>query len=643
MDFSVNTTRMPEQQNTVGRDVVSPVQEQAVTTNILPSLGTVADMLISGFKANQKADAEAQKQAIVGAYAKQQQTINDGVASGQISPDRAATQGRALFGKYIAGYSMYADDLHKINNAFRTGSELGVAEDATKAAQETQKAREASARSNGVTIYPWMDVKTKETMLQANEANIRSEREFKQSTERASEARAVSAAEQTMLDRDRKENALKMITDVAGSTLNSTSAFLQNLTAQVSQGKIPQQDAEMMLTSHFSTIEATIQASAGLTPELAAPYRSLFADMKKLGMDSLDPKKSAETSKAMFDDLMYKAKMVAVTSDPKMKAVVVANSLLGGNAVTALGAITPITDYIARASTIDSSKGEGFVPPIVNNPEVQKDVLKFLQPAIKKVNEGNYKDNPKALKEATTSVNNILKQTGDLQNDPSIKQDPKKLADLAQFFASPDYGTFVAKAAINPQAAQAAKQVWQSTYDVAVRQSVQDRVKAWETSLASQSGGGVKGVTFNDAVDVKYDGSGISFVPKQGKMSLEPFQENQREIAIKELNAVKAGINQSIHIGAHMEGTTDYNKYWEANKHLYLPSVFTKPVDKTTVSYKTDEAMQKAVVIKPSEVQPDTQTLASNLAEIDQEIANSKSKVARDVLVAYRKTLTGGK
>ena len=585
-DFSINATRMPEQQNTVGRDIVSPVQEQAITTNIIPALTDVASMFMTASKANKKADAEAQKQAVVGAYAKEQQRINDGIASGEIRPDRAATQSRALFGKYMAGYTMYADDLNKINTAMRTGSELGQAEDVAKSAADTQKAREASARANGATLYPWMDAGTKETILQGNESNMRAEREFKQRVAVNTENRSMSAEERTMIDRTRKEDALKILTEVAGNGLNGSSAFLQNLSSKVSQGEIPREQAELMLTQHFSQIEAAIQASAGLNGEMAGAYRTLFSDMKTLGMKSLDPKTAAESSKAAYDELMYKSKLVAVTGDPKLKAVVVANSLLGGNAVVALGAITPITDYIARASSIDGSKGEGYVPPIVGNPDVEKDVLKFLQPAIRKVNEGSYKDNEKATKEAVSTVNNILKQTADLQNDPTVKQDPKKLADLATFFASPDYGIFVSKGQINPQAAQAAKQTWQATYEPAVRQSIQSRLNTWETSLASQSGGGVSGVKLVDAVDIKYDGSGISFVPKKGKTALEPFQQKQQEASIAELNSVKAGINQSIHIGAHMEGSTDYNKYWEENKHLYVPQLYPARVGTIVNGYK---------------------------------------------------------
>ena len=44
--------------------------------------------------------------------------------------------------------------------------------------------------------------------------------------------------------------------------------------------------------------------------------------------------------------------------------------------------------------------------------------------------------------------------------------------------------------------------------------------------------------------------------------------------AIKE---AEGALNQVIRIGAHMEGTTDYAKYWENNKHLIMPSIYPDP------------------------------------------------------------------
>jgi hypothetical protein len=36
-------------------------------------------------------------------------------------------------------------------------------------------------------------------------------------------------------------------------------------------------------------------------------------------------------------------------------------------------------------------------------------------------------------------------------------------------------------------------------------------------------------------------------------------------------------LNQLIRLHAHLEGTTDYAKYWEAHKHELMPSIYPDP------------------------------------------------------------------
>lgn len=63
------------------------------------------------------------------------------------------------------------------------------------------------------------------------------------------------------------------------------------------------------------------------------------------------------------------------------------------------------------------------------------------------------------------------------------------------------------------------------------------------------------------------------------------------------------------------------------------------PKEPARVDVSTEANLKKAVVIQPHERQPDTQSLASNLAEIDQEIKNTKDKKARDILIQHRATM----
>ena len=68
----------------------------------------------------------------------------------------------------------------------------------------------------------------------------------------------------------------------------------------------------------------------------------------------------------------------------------------------------------------------------------------------------------------------------------------------------------------------------------------------------------------------------------------------------------------------------------------------TVTVAPSAVDVSTEAKMRKAVVIQPHERMPDTQSLASNLAEIDVEIKNAKDKSVRAILVAERAKIAKG-
>lgn len=69
------------------------------------------------------------------------------------------------------------------------------------------------------------------------------------------------------------------------------------------------------------------------------------------------------------------------------------------------------------------------------------------------------------------------------------------------------------------------------------------------------------------------------------------------------------------------------------------PKTFHKP---SPVDVSTEAKMKKAVYIAPHEKQPDTQSLQSNLAEIDLEIKNAKQKSIKDILIAQRERMIKG-
>jgi len=583
-EFGPKATELTPPQG-AGASPVAAVQERYTPDTMMSTITDLGNIFVKGLQNTQKADAEAAKNAVISNYTRDQEAINNASARGDINPAVAAARSRSLFGKYAAGYGPYIEDLHKANSAMRGGSELGNIEDSVKATENVQKARIANAQSRGATIYSWMDPTTLEKTLESTESSMRAEHELDRKIKMNSEYRSASAEERTVIDRERKESSLKMITELAGGNVDRMSSFISNLSAQVKAGKVPQEEAGLILTKEFAQIEGAIQAAAGLNGDMAGAYRSLFGDMKTLAAKAIDPKTANEATAEEYKALITRQKLMAVTDDPKLLRLVVANELMGGSGqgIIALNATAPIAGYLANASANDATTGTGgHVPTVVGDPKMEGPVLNFLSGSIKKLNSKGFKDNEKAQAETVSNVNNILKQTGDQLKLGNIK--PKDMTELTKFFADPEYGKFVASGKLNKEAAQTAKEAWQVGFVPAVQQSINARITSLQEKFPG--GGGVSKKDVSTLVDVRFDGTGISFGSKAAN-AMEPYEMKWQKAGVDDLNRVKDGINQMIRIGAHMEGHTDYAKYWEENKYSYLPQIYPARAGVVVNGYKS--------------------------------------------------------
>jgi hypothetical protein len=568
-EFGVNATQLSGPSG-AGSAPIAPVQEQAVTVDWMGPLTKVGDIFAKGLKNNAKLEADALKNGVVGSYVREQQVLNDGFASGQIKADVVATKSRALYGKYAAGSPQYIEDLFKAKNALSGGSDLGAAEDEVKMEADRQKARETSARSHGAIIAPWMDKATIEQQIVKAEASQAAMDKFEMQRKIRSGQIADNAEERSVNAIQEKKDAFEMLTAVSSAEMTSTGGVIRRISENIRNGSMTPEQGQLELEQSFSGINLALNTAAGTNPELVNHYRSLFDGMRDIGRSALDPKNDMTKMDNELKRLINVEKLSAL-QDPKLRKMVAANELLGNNAVVALGSLAPITEFIAKASTQNGLTGE-FVPQIVGNPDVEKDVVGFLKKALPKLNTGEYKDNVKAEKEAVMLVNNVLKQTGDLMNDPSQKADPKKFVELAKFFSSPEYGDFAKSGKLNPEAAKAAKYTWQSSYLPSVRGSISTKLDEY---LYGQAGSKAAPTMVSEAIGITFAGSTVSFVPKEGK-KLDPVEAISQRDSLATLKSSEAALNQIIKIGAHLEGTTDYKAYWEDNKHVFMPQLFSK-------------------------------------------------------------------
>lgn len=563
-----------------GTQAVAPVQQTFVDTDgalrtMVEGVGNIFSATVSNIQKNANKDAAS---VAVSDYVKRQIAIDDAVDSGQISVSEGASRGRANFQQAAAANPQYLKELKQAGESLKGFGRLGETERQVQEATDQRKKNIQDATQKGYVFPPNAPKEVVDAQIASWQASVRADetvrRQIQQSQEaraQAAEGRAVSAEQRTIEDRTRKDMSLQLVNELAGTNMNSFSIMGKNLVDQVVANKIPLEQAQQLITQQYSHIQAGIQSAAGLNPELANGYRNTFDEMYKLFNKQLDPKTRVENIENQFTAIIATNKLAAV-SDPKLAASVAASQLFGNNPTIAMQLAPNTINVVAQIQ--DRMPGTpGYTPQVVGVPDVEPQTLNLLKSAVGKLTSPNIPKKDLMATQVNNSANVILKQTGDLI-DRGV--DPASLKDLASFFASSEYGTLATSGKMDPQAAQAAKKVFQLSYEPAVIKGVQEKLGNYlYSNSASFTGAMQEPKALASNIDVTFSGSGIQFVPKAGTQLTEAEQADRRN-QIASLNSSAKAINQLIHIGAHMEGSVNYQKYWEDNKHIYMPQLYSR-------------------------------------------------------------------
>lgn len=583
-EFSTPATQLSAPQG-AGSQPIAPVQEAFVDNSIIqnPATNSIVDIFSKGLVNTRKEDAQKLENAIVGQYVREETSINNAVSTGQLSPAAAAARSRANANKYYAGYPQYIESFEKSGKALRGFTEAGDVQDALKTEASMREADIKQASNRGYSFTPGMSKQAQDDQIQAAKTAIRYESEMDAMYKRNAERRAQGSYDVTLADRETKELGLRAVNEIAGSQLQAFQSLGMTLRDDMASNKITPEIAQARLTERFSNIAAAIQSAAGINPELAGPYRSIFNDTNEIFKKMLDPKSATENLEDQLKRQMTRLKLAALT-DPKYAAAVTVSSMLGNTPEASLAASGVSSSAIARLASTNYSEGPSPLgtPQVVGNPDVEPEVLNIVKSSMKTLVGGKATDADRLKIETTNTANQLLKQTGEII-DKGVS--PQQLKPMAEFFASPEYAGFISGNKIDPQAAGAAKKAFQVNYEPVIINGVQQRLNDYVTSKSTQTFDPMGFPTsstqnespklVSDAIGVNFTGSGIQFVPKNVE-GLSAEDRRNQTAGLRDLQSSQKAINQLIHIGAHMEGTTNYAKYWEDNKHIYMPSVFSK-------------------------------------------------------------------
>jgi hypothetical protein len=576
-EFGERATQLSPPQG-AGASPIAPVTAGLMDNGVFKGLSNIVDIFEKGLQVDAKAKAAAAEQAVVGGYAKKLQALNDAATSGQMKPSEVAARQRALHSEYVGGYSQYVDSLDKVSKSFK-GTEIGAAEDKIKTEQELRKEAVSAAQKAGFPITEGMGEKTVQAMVDAHQTAVRADAEFQRYTAKAAEERASGRYSQDVTDREYKQKSLMLVNEVANTNLSTASQYAMDIGERLRANKIDLNTANAEWATYTARIEAQIQSASGINPELAAPYRSLFADLKLTGAKLFDPKAEFDVLTNQINLIQARGKLAAL-GDPQVAAAVVGSQLLGTNADLALRASPVMLKAIDKLSKLDVN-APGYKPQVVGNPEVEKPTLDFIKDSIDRLGTGRYKDEPQAKTELTNTINNMLAQVGKEMGNNGA--DAKYLKNVADFVASTKYGKYASENPMDAKTLAMATKTFQTAYEGPVVASIDKKLtEAFVTNTGlvpnrAATGGTLQPTekTFDRSnLKINFSGSGIYF--DLAKTPTDPIERQNAQKTVQALKEAETGVNQLIRLGAHLEGSVNYAKYWEDNKHIILPRLFSK-------------------------------------------------------------------
>ena len=580
-DFTSNTQLSAPQG--AGTQPLAPIQK----IDTISGLGKVASSIFESFgdyakaeKDKAKFSAEEMKNKVLSDYTQKENNFAQAIEQGAMSPAEALSRSRANFRSFSSNYPEYTLDFEKQAKALKGNTEIGEAQKAIEEQRSLYMQDKSDASKAGFTFFPGMSKETEAEQIRAHKAAVVASKELTERRAIAAEQRAQGTYNADIDSREEKDKASQSLNNIAGSNLQAYQSFVVDLGKQVRSGKMSPDQARALNMERYSNISSGLLAVSRTNPGMAAPFEALFKDIKATGDTLFDPKMASEDLSNQLKTITTKSKLV-VMSDPQARAAVLAYELFPNSPTIIAGTSKEAIRAMAMMASTDPKSGT-FVPQVLGDPNLEPQSLALLREGVKDMAGKSADKKEVAITQASNSANQLLTQANKYL-DGGV--DPKKMVGFANFVASEEYATLVNSGKLDAQAAQAAKKVFQASYEKTMIEGVNKNLTGYLFNPLDRQGkpSPFARIEVKDSVDVKFTGAGISFVAKP-LQSIYPTQpqpldierRNQAEV-VNNLNASQKAINKLIHIGAHMEGTTDYAKYWEANKHLLLPSMFAAP------------------------------------------------------------------
>ena len=567
---------------------VAPVNNGNVAAAVGQGLTQLLGAGLNMYAKGQQKEQAAKQNSAVSAYAQTITKLNAAVEQGSITQAEAQRRQRAMFNQSVANFPGMTDDFVKLNTSLAGSAGLGTTLAEGTAVDQQIKADTKSATAAGF-ISPGMAQEQQEKGLalyrqqqqQLNAMEFHSKQlalqnqqlslvEKKESIANQRVQRANASAELQI-----KRNTLgvqQAVADVTNTYVQKTLGDVDTIRQALANKQITPEQAlqqtQMLRNQYYSVTQSARGVAKGsFVDDVSSPLFKV--------LDAADGEFSGKVSNDVAKNQLEHAQTVAalpLMADPKLAMIAAQSKIFNG-----IFNPTVLSNFGQDVVKVIQKNTRQGMPanPVSDDPDeadAHNSYTNGLKEAIKTFSGKNpaMPDQKGLQGELETNLNQVLKGVGTMG---ASVDSPTQFNNVMKFFADPSFLEFQQKGGkIDPALAQNAKTVIQENYQSqlipAIRTEWEQNKTVTGTSVGAGGfpamGAGIGGGTSTqvdtpNAVEYRWTGKSLQFVPAKG------LERNRSALAkAKELNQkVSPLVQRLVMADAHMEGNTDYNKYFK--------------------------------------------------------------------------------
>ena len=584
-DFGVQATSLSEPQG-AGSSPIAPVQQPGFQGVDVGGFGG----LFAGLRG--KGKAEEPWMAMRNEYAKKLSGIQEAELTGAIDSRRALNKMKQLTVEYQARGSDFGvkfnQSIADTYNALKTGTNIEDIQEVNKADAKRSVDAASELQKVGVYVPPMAEqspadrdfiVRQESHINKLNATAADSQKAIEWQQKVAAGDRAGQEFQWKQGDEARKRDARTALSGMQTDALGYLPQLLDNIRKK---GGTPQEQ-QMAWEQSIAGLQSA--ASNVLIGDAASlrNYQDTLQPLMEMGRKLLDP---ADDVKEMEDALKKRilTEQLRLTTDPSLVRVTALDRLMPNSP-----AVTMAASQAAQRAVMDDltrSVTAGIVPSmLVNDQPTQKLTFQTITDTVNTAVGGKSTDANADFDAAGKAANSVLTTMGMINTSSNTS-----LAPAMKFISSPALESLVKQGKISGEAAGKARDVFQQLYLTAVGERF-DKAMGAPVGYNPVGEGGKTNpnaanlgriIDFEVGVDgsvkavkkispnLKINGSNVAGVDA-------PVSTLYIDRTVREAQKIADGITEVVRAATLLDLRTDYQQYWEENKHLLLKGVYPPP------------------------------------------------------------------